>query len=105
MRGLRGLRFKWGGVLNGIEDFVAFDEAEGEAGGDEVDAGLDPERQVFATHVGQRGSHRGDFDESLHTGGRGEDLGEAIPEPRHIALRPHHARSKEEDEAEEGEAE
>ena len=91
--------------LDGVEYLIAFDEAEGEGGGDKVEAGLDPEGDVFGADVGERGSHGGDFDESLDGGGGGEDERESVPEAGHVALRPDHACGEEEDEAEEGEAE
>ena len=91
--------------LYGIKDFVAFDEAQGEAGGDEVDSGLEPQGDVFGFYIRHRSPHSRGLNEALHTGRGGEDVGEVVPEPRHIALRPHHACGEKEDEAEEGEAE
>ena len=92
-------------MLVHVENLVLLDEDEGEDGGGEVDGGLDPEGQVFAAHIGQRGAHGRHLDKSLHTGCRGEEVAEPQTQLRHAALRPHHARQEEEHQAEEGEAE
>ena len=57
------------------------------------------------TYFGQRGTHRGKFDETLYAWSGWEDVAEEVPEAWHALLRPYHSCDEEEHEAEEYEAE